>query len=162
MAFGCASLSPKHSKGCEFAGVLSAHRSTSEDAPFKSNFHLLSARGFWSSRNLQGRARSVSTSPPCKATRASCVAIWQAINCAVRVEPAAATQFPAQLQPLQQHIARLGSAGAGKRCNIATFDVIPAGSSSDVCPDHRLHMNPLENGRVAQCRMKQTLLRNWA
>lgn len=46
-----------------------------------------------------------------------------------------------QQQPLQQHMARQGSACARERFNIASFDVIPAGSSSDVCPEQRLRMS---------------------
>lgn len=44
------------------------------------------------------------------------------------VKPAAA----ARLQAQKQHMAGPGSASAGTRYKIATFDVIPAGRSSDV------------------------------
>lgn len=72
MTFACTSLSSKHRKGWEFAGVLSAHTSTSVDAPFQSNSHLPSVRGFWSSRNLQGRAQHGSSSTVQSSTGCLC------------------------------------------------------------------------------------------
>lgn len=61
----------------------------------------------------------------------------------------------AQLHPLQRHVARPGSASAGERYNIATFDVIPAGSSSDVCPDGRLRtVSPLPGRADTLCNAK--------
>lgn len=68
------------------------------------------------------------------------------------VESAAAAQLQAQLQLLQRHITGSGSASAGTRYRIATFDVIPAGPSSDVCPEQRLRTASPENRHVVQRR----------
>ncbi|XP_054028701.1 cilia- and flagella-associated protein 100 [Dryobates pubescens] len=83
-----------------------------------------------------------------------------ACNAWQRVEAVAAARLQAQLRPLWLHVARPGSASAGKRQDIAAFDVIPAGSSSDVCPDQGLRRPP--SREQAPCAMPtQSLLRNW-